>query len=169
MSKWQQIKLGELYDVHNGLSKNRDAFGSGYPFLSFSEVFNNYFLPKELKQLVESTEQEQESYSILRGDVFITRTSETMDELGMSSVALRDYPHATYNGFTKRLRPKGHEIVLPEFIGYFLRTPSFRSKFAAFSSISATSGTISGNLGCSGVGNKFSITVLSTLFFSTIL
>lgn len=135
MSKWKQISLGELYDVHNGLSKSRDAFGHGYPFLSFSEVFNNYFLPGELKQLVESTPQEQESYSIHRGDVFITRTSETMDELGMSCVALRDYPQATYNGFTKRLRPKFPDMVLPEYVGYFLRTPLFRSKFVAFSTM----------------------------------
>lgn len=135
MSKWKQISLGELYDVHNGLSKSRDAFGHGYPFLSFSEVFNNYFLPGELKQLVESTPQEQESYSIHRGDVFITRTSETMDELGMSCVALRDYPQATYNGFTKRLRPKFQDRILPEYAGYFLRTPLFRSKFVAFSTM----------------------------------
>ena len=135
MSKWQQVKLGELYDVHNGLSKSRDAFGTGYPFLSFSEVFNNYFLPNKLEQLVESTQKEQDSYSIHRGDVFITRTSETMDELGMSCVALHDYPNATYNGFTKRLRPKYPDRVLPEYIGYFLRTPLFRSKFVAFSTM----------------------------------
>ena len=135
MNKWQQVKLGELYDVHNGLSKSRDAFGTGYPFLSFSEVFNNYFLPNKLEQLVESTQKEQDSYSIHRGDVFITRTSETMDELGMSCVALHDYPNATYNGFTKRLRPKYPDRVLPEYIGYFLRTPLFRSKFVAFSTM----------------------------------
>lgn len=57
-----------------------------------------------------------------------------MDELGMSSVALRDYPNATYNGFTKRLRPIT-DRVLPEFIGYYLRSPKFRGGFLAFSSM----------------------------------
>lgn len=57
-----------------------------------------------------------------------------MDELGMSSVALKDYPDATYNGFTKRLRPITDK-VLPEFIGYYLRSPKFRGKFMAFSSM----------------------------------
>lgn len=42
MSEWKSVKLGELYEVHNGLSKGRKFFGSGYPFLSFSTVFNNY-------------------------------------------------------------------------------------------------------------------------------
>lgn len=131
---WETVKLGDLYEVHNGLSKGGKFFGSGFPFLSFSTVFNNWFLPETLPDLVQSTEKEQTSYSILRGDVFITRTSETMDELGMSSVALKDYPNATYNGFTKRLRPVDNSL-LPEFIGYYFRSKEFRNKFVAFSTM----------------------------------
>lgn len=134
MSEWKKVKLGELYTVHNGLSKSKDFFGSGYPFLTFSNVFNNWFLPDKLDALVESTDKDRESFSIHKGDVFITRTSETMDELGMSSVALKDYPNATFNGFTKRLRPKSDDI-LPEYIGYYLRSKKFRNKFLAFSSM----------------------------------
>ncbi len=133
--KWEKVKLGELYTVHNGLSKGRQFFGSGYPFLSFSTIFKNFFIPDELTDLVQTTEKEQESYSIQRGDVFVTRTSETSDELGMSCVALKDYPHATYNGFTKRMRPIYPERVLPEYIGYYMRTPSFRGEFQAFSTM----------------------------------
>ena len=132
---WEYVALGELYEVHNGLSKGGKFFGKGSPFLSFSTVFNKWFLPQELLDLVQSTDSEQQSYSILRGDVFVTRTSETMDELGMSSVALKDYPHATYNGFTKRLRPINPERILPEFIGYYLRTAVFRAGFTAFSTM----------------------------------
>lgn len=134
MSEWKKVKLGELYDVHNGLSKGRQFFGSGYPFLTFSNVFNNWFLPEELESLVQSSEKERQTCSIKKGDVFITRTSETMDELGMSSVALKDYPNATYNGFTKRLRPLTDEVI-PEYIGYYLRSPKFRGKFMAFSTM----------------------------------
>lgn len=134
MREWKKVKLGELYTVHNGLSKSKDFFGSGYPFLTFSNVFNNWFLPDKLDALVESTDKDRESFSIHKGDVFITRTSETMDELGMSSVALKDYPNATFNGFTKRLRPKSDDI-LPEYIGYYLRSKKFRNKFLAFSSM----------------------------------
>lgn len=134
MMQWESIKLGELYEVHNGLSKGREFFGSGYPFLTFSTVFNNYFIPDVLNDFVQTTNVERDNYSILRGDVFVTRTSETFDELGMSCVALKNYPNATYNGFTKRLRPIT-EKVLPEFIGYYLRMPTFRAKFQAFSTM----------------------------------
>lgn len=131
----EKVTLGELYTVHNGLSKGRKFFGSGYPFLSFSTVFNNYFIPNELVDLVQSDEKEQNIYSISRGDVFVTRTSETSDELGMSCVALKDYPRATYNGFTKRMRPIATDLVHPEYIGYYMRMPSFRGEFQAFSTM----------------------------------
>ncbi len=139
MEEWQSYKLGDLYEVHNGLSKSAEYFGSGFPFLSFSAVFKNYFLPERLDSLVESNDKEKQSFSIHRGDVFITRTSETAKDLGMSSVALKTYPGATFNGFTKRLRPiHGEHLVLPEFIGYYLRSPKFRSSFYALTSSMST-------------------------------
>ena len=134
MSEWKKVKLDELYEVHNGLSKGRQFFGTGFPFLTFSNVFNNWFLPDQLESLVQTTDKEREACSIKAGDVFITRTSETMDELGMSSVALKDYPNATYNGFTKRLRPITNRVS-PRYIGYYLRTPKFRGQFMAFSTM----------------------------------
>lgn len=139
MEEWKEYKLGDIYEVHNGLSKGGKFFGSGYPFLSFSTIFNNWFIPAELSNLVQSTDKEQESYSIKEGDVFITRTSETADELGMSCVALKDYPKATYNGFCKRMRQYNHNIeVLPKYIGYYLRNPNFRLYFQAFSGSMST-------------------------------
>ena len=138
MEEWKEYKLGDLYDVHNGLSKGGKFFGSGYPFLSFKTVFNNYFLPPVLPDMVQSNEKEQGGYDIKRGDVFVTRTSETPEELGMSSVALKDYPFATYNGFTKRLRPKETSIIYPEFIGYYLRSTKFRALFYGLASSMST-------------------------------
>lgn len=145
MKEWRKVKLGELYEVHNGLSKGRQFFGTGFPFLTFSNVFNNWFLPNELDSLVQTTDKERDACSIKYGDVFITRTSETMNELGMSSVALKDYPDATYNGFTKRLRPFTDK-VLPNYIGYYLRSPKFRGKFMAFSSMTTRASLANDNL-----------------------
>jgi type I restriction enzyme S subunit len=134
--EWEIAPLGELYYFSSGLSKPREEFGFGHGFLSFKDVFYNYFAPEKLEQLVNSTEKEQQSCSIQRGDVFLTRTSETMDELGMSCVALKSYERATFNGFTKRLRPKGAAQIVPEYAGYYFRSPSFRREVTAMSSLS---------------------------------
>lgn len=135
-SEWPEVALTDLYDISSGLSKPAKDFGSGFPFLAFKDVFYNTFVPAELSQLVQSNEKEQASCSIRRGDVFLTRTSETMNELGMSAVALKDYDKATFNGFTKRLRPKPNNDLQPEYVAYYLRSPKFRHEMLAFSTMS---------------------------------
>lgn len=122
--------LGEIYESSSGLSKGAEQFGFGQPFLSFKTVFHNATIPSELSDLVNSTEAEQARYSIKAGDVFVTRTSEDLEGLGMSCAALRDYPKATFNGFTKRLRPKADMVIDPEFAAHFFRSAGFRTQIS---------------------------------------
>lgn len=133
---WPSFALTDVFDVRSGLSKPASEFGSGFPFVTFKDVLGNYFLPETLESLVRSSETERELCDVRRGDVFLTRTSETQEELGMSSVALRDYNGATFNGFTKRLRPKNPQQIVPEYAAYYLRSPRFRSEMRAFASLS---------------------------------
>jgi len=135
-SEWPKITLTDIYEIRSGLSKPKSEFGSGYDFVSFKDVLDNYFLPKYLNSLVQSSEKEQENCSVVRGDVFLTRTSETQDELAMSSVAIRDYENATFNGFTKRLRPKNENIIHPEYAAYFFRSPRFRQQVNSMATLS---------------------------------
>jgi type I restriction enzyme, S subunit len=135
MSEWKEHQLNEVYNFASGLSKSREEFGFGFPFLSFKEVFHNYFLPKNLESLVNTTEIERQRCSVKRGDVFLTRTSETQEELGMSSVALIDYPDTAFNGFTKRLRPNGLVEAHPEYVGYYFRSPIFRATITSMASM----------------------------------
>ncbi|MGP7974757.1 restriction endonuclease subunit S [Proteus mirabilis] len=135
-SEWKTTKLLEHYEIRSGLSKPAKDFGSGYPFLTFKDVFYNYFTPDKLGDLVQSNDKERKNCSVKRGDVFLTRTSETMHELGMSSVALKDYENATFNGFCKRLRPTQQSELLPEYVGYYLRSSIFRQAMLAFSTMS---------------------------------
>ncbi|WP_433692834.1 restriction endonuclease subunit S [Herbaspirillum seropedicae] len=135
-SDWTTSSLLDHYEIRSGLSKPAKDFGSGFPFLSFKDVFYNYFAPEILGNLVQSTSKEREACSVKRGDVFLTRTSETIHELGMSCVALRDYRDATFNGFCKRLRPKLNSPLVPEYVGYYLRSPKFRQAMLALSTMS---------------------------------
>lgn len=112
--------------MSSGISSAKDQAGHGNQFLSFSAVFNNYFVPSNLSDLMDTSEKEQETYSIKNGDIFLTRTSEVVDELAMSSVAIKDYPKATFSGFLKRLRPIQSDISYSKFMAFYLRSPMFR-------------------------------------------
>jgi type I restriction enzyme S subunit len=130
---FKSYQLDEVFEFRSGLSKPKSAFGSGFPFLTFTDVFYNYFVPDVLGDLVEASEAERAKGDIRRGDIFLTRTSETQDELGMSCVALRDVPDGTFNGFSKRLRPNGLADIIPEYAAYFFRSPDFREAVTALS------------------------------------
>lgn len=126
MNNIKKYPFSELYEMSSGISTTKAQAGHGYPFVSFGTVFNNYFLPEQLTDLMDTSEKEQDIYSIKEGDILITRTSETIDELAMSCVATKDYPKATYSGFTKRLRPKTTGIVYHKYLAFYLRGYLFR-------------------------------------------
>lgn len=126
MNKIVKYSFSDLYEMASGISTKKEQAGHGSPFVSFGTVFNNYFLPDELPDLMDTSEREQKIYSIKENDVLVTRTSETIDELAMSCVALKDYPKATYSGFTKRLRPKKEGIVYSKYLAFYLRGELFR-------------------------------------------
>lgn len=126
MSKISKYRFSDLYDMTSGISSTKEQAGHGSPFLSFSTVFNNYFLPDLLSDRMNTSITEQETFSIKSGDIFVTRTSETIDELAMSCVALKDYPQATYSGFVKRLRPRTTGIIYDKYISFYLRSKLFR-------------------------------------------
>jgi type I restriction enzyme S subunit len=126
MNNIKKYPFSELYEMSSGISTTKAQAGHGYPFVSFGTVFNNYFLPEQLPDLMDTSEKEQDIYSIKEGDILITRTSETIDELAMSCVAMKDYPKATYSGFTKRLRPKTTGIAYHKYLAFYLRGYMFR-------------------------------------------
>lgn len=126
MSKITRYQFSKLYEMSSGISSTKEQAGHGAPFASFSVVFNNYFLPDQLDDKMNTSIKEQETFSIKKGDILITRTSETIDELAMSCIALKDYPCATYSGFVKRLRPLTKGVADDKYMAFYLRSKLFR-------------------------------------------
>jgi type I restriction enzyme S subunit len=126
---WDVYKLRYLGSCQNGLSKAGEYFGSGYPFVSYGDVYKNYELPQEVEGLVESTEVERENCSVKRGDVFFTRTSETIEEVALTSTCLMTVENATFAGFLIRFRPYTQDNIIPEFSKYYFRSQQHRAYF----------------------------------------
>jgi len=106
--------MGDLFDFRNGLSKGKEFFGTGTPFIRYTDVYNNRFLKAEnVTALVECTPAELEKLRVSRGDVLFTRTSETAEDVGWSSVMLDDIGDCVFNGFCIKATPKTSHL-LPE-------------------------------------------------------
>lgn len=126
MSNLKTYKFSDLYEMSSGISSKPEQAGHGFPFVSFSTVFNNRFLPDTLPDLMDTSDKDRERYSVKTGDIFLTRTSETLDELGLSCVATQEVPNATYSGFLKRLRPLQTDVSYHKFMAFYLRSKLFR-------------------------------------------
>lgn len=118
---WAVKKIRFLGEFQNGISKDSDSFGSGFPFLSYGDVYNNEILPTEVKGMVNSTEKERANCSVNEGDVFFTRTSETMEEIGISSTCMRTIENCVFSGFVIRFRNQSN-LLIKEFSKYYFQS-----------------------------------------------
>ena len=139
----QYKSVGELFEIKNGLNKQKDAFGKGQPIINFTDVYNKRWLAKgTFKGLVDVTEEEIKRYSAKKGDVFFTRTSETKEDIGMSSTLIEDIPNCVFSGFVLRARPIT-DLLLPKFCSYYFSTNKVRDtiiRYAAFTTRATTTG-----------------------------
>jgi type I restriction enzyme S subunit len=118
---WKMVRLRYLGKCQNGVSQSGDYFGSGDPFVNYSDVYKNDALPEIVSGLAQSTNDDKENYSVKEGDVFFTRTSETIDEIGLSSTCFKTIKNAVFAGFLIRFRP--HEnLLFNGFSRYYFRS-----------------------------------------------
>ena len=125
---WNIKRLRYIGKCQNGISKGGEFFGSGFPFVSYGDVYNNLVLPETVSGLIESTHEEQENYSVKAGDIFFTRTSETIEEVGFTSVCLKTIENATFAGFVIRVRPFTDELI-PDYSKYYFSSDAHRRFF----------------------------------------
>lgn len=126
---WIEKRLRFLGICQNGISKSSEYFGEGYPFVSYGDVYKNYTLPEMGSGLIKSSEEDRNIYSVQYGDVFFTRTSETIEEVGFASTCLKSIDNATFAGFLIRFRPNNQEELRPEFSKYYFRSDAHRKFF----------------------------------------
>lgn len=124
-SEWSILKVKHLGWTQNGISKGGEHFGFGFPFVSYSDVYKNFELPQNVNGLINSTSEEQKNYSVEKGDIFFTRTSETIEEVGFSSVCKKTIPNAVFAGFLIRLRVTSPKIHI-DYAKYYFRGEQIR-------------------------------------------
>ena len=120
---WEQRKLGEIGNTFTGLSgKTKEDFGHGEAkFVTYMNVFSN---PIAQLNKTEPIEIDNKQNQVEYGDVFFTTSSETPDEVGMSSVWLENKGNIYLNSFCFGFRPFVKND--PYYMAYMLRSKNFR-------------------------------------------
>ena len=125
---WEVKRIRNIGLTQNGISKGGEYFGEGDPFISYGDVYKNTELPQIASGLIQSSQEEQERFSVCKGDVFFTRTSETIEEIGFSSTCTKTIEKAVYAGFVIRFRPRCG-ILYDGYSKYYFRSNIHRAYF----------------------------------------
>ena len=122
---WEQRKLGEVGTTYTGLSgKSKEDFGHGEgKFITYMNVFSNAISDSEMVEPIEIDTKQNE---VKKGDVFFTTSSETPEEVGMSSVLLEDCENTYLNSFCFGYRPI--EKFDNRYLAFMLRSSEMRKK-----------------------------------------
>lgn len=127
---WTTYELGQLFDFSNGINAGKSAYGRGVPFINVFEVINSESLQvRDIPGRVTLPNSTLARYQVRRGDVLLNRTSETLDEVGLSSVYLGEEP-VVFGGFVFRARPKTKYLDI-NFSKYRLRGADIRRQITA--------------------------------------
>ena len=122
---WEQRKLGDIGETYTGLSgKTKADFGHGQArFVTYMNVFSNPISNPEMTEPIEIDPKQNE---VEVGDVLFTTSSETPEEVGMSSVLLEKRGKTYLNSFCFGFRPS--EKIDSYYLAYMLRSESAREK-----------------------------------------
>lgn len=134
---WERVSLSSLYRITGGIVKKKESFGHGVPMADVATVIRNPFLPDSLPALVEVTPEEMEKYRIRAGDIFMNRSSESVEALACCCVANSDRD-AVYGGYLKRLRPLVEDPPDPCYMAAFFRSSLYRREILRVSPVYTT-------------------------------
>jgi len=131
-TEWVHKKLGDLGYSYSGLSgKTIDDFGEGKPFIPYMNIFSNGEIDPNKLEYVRIADNEHQN-KVEQGDWFFTTSSETPEEVGMTSVLVDNIGEAYLNSFCFGFRLYNKQEFDPKFASYLFRSEELRKKISLF-------------------------------------
>ncbi|MEH1796610.1 restriction endonuclease subunit S [Nostoc sp.] len=138
---WKAEKLGELFKFKNGLNAEKKHYGKGIKFINILEVIQKIsLLYEDIPGLISLEPGTIKSNIVQKGDVLFNRTSETQEEIGLTSVYLDD-KEVVFGGFVIRARP------ITDSIDHYFSKYGFSSVIVRNQIIKRGQGAVRANIG----------------------
>ena len=124
--EWEEKILDEEGFFYGGLTgKNKDDFEKGSSkFITYMNVYKNTFANQDMMGTVNVGITEKQN-KVLYGDILFAQSSETVEEVGLSSVYLYD-DEPYLNSFCMGFRFNDLSNVCPKYMGYCMRSENIR-------------------------------------------
>lgn len=126
--KWKTVKLGDIFKITSaGVDKKILEHEIKINLLNYMDIYNNNLISNKIINFMTSAPKNKIlNCNILKGDVFLTPSSETRDDIAHSSVAIEDLQDTVYSYHIVRLRPKEQINLL--FSKYMFDNDFFRKQ-----------------------------------------
>jgi type I restriction enzyme S subunit len=129
--EWEEVRLGEIGSSFNGLSgKTGEDFGIGEAkYITYKNIFDNSKIKLDIFENVQISDDEKQNL-VKFGDIFFTVSSETPEEVGMSSVLLDNVANTYLNSFCFGYRLNSFDTLDPYFSRFYFRSFQMRDKIS---------------------------------------
>ena len=129
---FQEMSFNDVGECYSGLSgKSSEDFGSGYPFVPYTNIFANDVIDENQFEYVQIREDESQN-TVHYGDLLMTLSSETPEEVGIGSVYLGSESHLYLNSFAFGIHITRTDLVYPPYLSWLVSTKSFRKFILPF-------------------------------------
>lgn len=126
--EWIPKQLGSIGETFGGLSgKSAEDFGTGKPFVTYKQVFNSSEIDFSECALVQVSENEVQN-RLQYGDILVTTSSETPDEVGYTAVVTnKNIAECYLNSFCFIYRLFDDESIDAKFLIYLFSSDAYRA------------------------------------------
>lgn len=132
--EWEEVRLGDIGEFStSSVNKKIENKQELVRLVNYMDVYNNYIIDDSIDyMIVSATESQIDKFSLQKGDVLFTPSSETADEIGHSAVVKTDQGKLLYSYHLVRLRFK--KLMDLDFKGYVFNNTDILGKFTKLAS-----------------------------------
>ena len=122
MVEWKELgQLGKFENI--GTDKKINEGEKLVTLLNYVDVYHHKYIDSSIPQMqVSASDKKIVDCSVEQGDIFVTPSSETVDDIGHSSIITETIPNAVYSYHIMRYRLFAKNMLLSYYINYAFDT-----------------------------------------------
>jgi len=123
-------KLGEVAKITGaGVDKKKKSQEKSIKLLNYMDIYKNQYINLTIPaMIVTASENKIQNCNIEYGDIFITPSSETIEDIFRSAVATENMPDVVYSYHIMRIRLNKKNFVTSCYLNYVFDSEVFRMK-----------------------------------------
>lgn len=120
----EYVKLKEVAIVSGaGVDKKIKADEQPVKLLNYMDVYRDNYIDNSLDFMeVTASESKISQCNVLKGDIFITPSSEVLNDIGNAAVIIEDLENVVYSYHVMRIRLKEQNFITSKYIGYIFES-----------------------------------------------